>query len=74
MDVPLNIAFRVRVSVVCIQCEQTQREREKKKNHVQPNKYTGQKGRGNNQSEGRWGGMSLEEIRTVTQINLKNMV
>lgn len=28
LDVSLNIAFRVRVSVVCIQCEQTQRKKE----------------------------------------------
>lgn len=29
--VPLNIAFRVRVSVVCIQCEHTQRKKNKTK-------------------------------------------
>lgn len=40
LDEPLNIAFRVRVSVVCIQCEQTQRKkgRKKKGSHVEPNK------------------------------------
>lgn len=40
LDIPLNIAFRVRVSVVCIQCEQTQRE---KKGNVEPNKCRAKK-------------------------------
>lgn len=34
----------------------------------------GKKGGGNNQSGVGGGGMSLEEIRTLTQINLKNMI
>lgn len=75
MDASLNIAFRVRVSVVCIQCEQTQR---KKKLHVQPNKCTGETGGGgNNQSKGVVvvrGACLWKNFGTLTQINLKNMV
>lgn len=86
--VPLNIAFRVRVSVVCIQCEHTQRKKNKTKIIMfsQINAQ-GKKGWGVTTSQGGWvggggrcgggggwEGVSLEEIRTLTQINLKNMV
>lgn len=47
MDVSLNIAFRVRVSVVCIQCEQTQRKKMLSQINAQ-----GKRDGNNNQSRG----------------------
>lgn len=55
--VPLNIAFRVRVSVVCIQCEHTQRKKNKTKIIMfsQINAQ-GKKGCGVTTSQGGWVG------------------